>query len=343
MEDNLLKTCLYDRHIAAGGQMSPFAGYDMPIQYTSIIDEHNAVRNHVGMFDVSHMGEIFVSGKDAEKFVNHVFSNDVSGIPSGKVLYGMLLNPQGGVVDDLLVYKEFEPDHYLLVVNAANIAKDFGWLQTNAEGYDVTVQNGSFSWGEIALQGPEAEKVMTDVLHLDAAASLTFYTYCEMQWNGKRLIVSRTGYTGEDGFELYSSDEKKREENLKARKKELTAEKEKADAQLSRLVARLQRFGKFWIEALDRSSLLSLDFGRLGGSFGNENAVGQIFMFAILFLGYFSLIEKKHTISNLILILFLLGFVFLTGSRGALLLSITILLVSAFLAFKGKKKNGCFT
>lgn len=207
MEDNLLKTCLYDRHIAAGGQMSPFAGYDMPIQYTSIIDEHNAVRNHVGMFDVSHMGEIFVSGKDAEKFVNHVFSNDVSGIPSGKVLYGMLLNPQGGVVDDLLVYKEFEPDHYLLVVNAANIAKDFGWLQTNAEGYDVSVQNGSFSWGEIALQGPEAEKVMTDVLHLDAAASLTFYTYCEMQWNGKRLIVSRTGYTGEDGFELYSTDD----------------------------------------------------------------------------------------------------------------------------------------
>lgn len=207
MEENLLKTCLYDRHIALGAQMSPFAGYDMPIQYTSIIDEHNAVRNAAGMFDVSHMGEIFVSGPDAEKYVNYVFSNDISGMPDGKVLYGMLLNPQGGVVDDLLVYKEFEPDRYLLVVNAANIAKDFGWLLANAEGFDVTVRNESDVWGQIALQGPRSEEFLVGALHLDAAAALSFYSYCEMQWKGRRLIVSRTGYTGEDGFEFYAAED----------------------------------------------------------------------------------------------------------------------------------------
>ncbi len=207
MEENLLKTCLYDRHVALEARMSPFAGYDMPIQYTSIIEEHNAVRNGAGMFDVSHMGEIFVSGTDAEKFVNYVFSNDIGGMPDGKVLYGMLLNPQGGVVDDLLVYKEFEPDHYLLVVNAANIAKDFGWLLTNAEGFDVKVRNESDRWGQIALQGPKSEEYLTGVLHLDDAASLSFYSYMEMSWKGQRLIVSRTGYTGEDGFEFYAAED----------------------------------------------------------------------------------------------------------------------------------------
>ena len=113
MEENLLKTCLYDKHTALGAQMSPFGGFIMPIQYTNITDEHNAVRHHAGMFDVSHMGEIFVSGPDAEKFVNHIFSNNVTGIPDGKILYGMMLYPNGTVVDDLLVYKEFEPCKYL--------------------------------------------------------------------------------------------------------------------------------------------------------------------------------------------------------------------------------------
>lgn len=207
MEDNLLKTCLHEWHIAHGAQMEPFAGYDMPIRYTSIIDEHNAVRTAAGMFDVSHMGEISVSGPDAEKFVNHVFSNDVSGMPDGKILYGMLLNPQGGVVDDLLVYKEFSPNRYLLVVNAANIAKDFGWLLSEAGGFQVETRNESHKWGQIAIQGPSAVKAVTDILRLDAAASLPFYNYCEMKWNGRRLIVSRTGYTGEDGFELYSDEE----------------------------------------------------------------------------------------------------------------------------------------
>lgn len=207
MEENLKKTCLYDSHVALGAKMSPFAGFMMPIQYSSITEEHNAVRHAVGMFDVSHMGEIFVSGPDAEKFVNHIFTNEIRGFEPGKVLYGMMLHPDGGVVDDLLVYREFESDHFLLVVNAANIDKDYEWILAQTEGYDVKVVNDSDNWGQIAVQGPGAEKVVTEVLGLAEAAELTFYTYYEAQWNGHRMVVSRTGYTGEDGFELYTTCE----------------------------------------------------------------------------------------------------------------------------------------
>ncbi|CCZ44650.1 aminomethyltransferase [Bacteroides sp. CAG:545] len=207
MEENLKKTCLYDSHVALGAKMSPFAGFMMPIQYSSITEEHNAVRHAVGMFDVSHMGEIFVSGPDAEKFVNHIFTNEIRGFEPGKVLYGMMLHPDGGVVDDLLVYREFEPDHFLLVVNAANIDKDYEWILAQTAGYDVKVVNDSDNWGQIAVQGPGAEKVVTEVLGLAEAAELTFYTYYEAQWNDHRMVVSRTGYTGEDGFELYTTCE----------------------------------------------------------------------------------------------------------------------------------------
>ena len=207
MEDNLLKTCLYDRHLALDALMSPFGGFMMPIQYTNITEEHNAVRNAAGMFDVSHMGEIFVSGSDAGKFVNHIFSNNIEGIPDGKILYGMMLYPSGTVVDDLLVYKEFQPDRYLLVVNASNIAKDYEWICAQKEGYDVEVVNASDIWGEIALQGPQAEKFAVETLGLAPAADLGFYTYYEAAWKGRRMIVSRTGYTGEDGFEIYCDHE----------------------------------------------------------------------------------------------------------------------------------------
>ncbi|MBO7290964.1 MAG: glycine cleavage system aminomethyltransferase GcvT, partial [Bacteroidaceae bacterium] len=132
--DNLLKTCLYDKHVALKAQMSPFAGYMMPIQYTSIVEEHQAVRNNVGMFDVSHMGEIYVSGPDAEKFVNYIFSNQVADMPVGKVLYGFMLYPTGGVVDDLLVYRMQAPNTFLLVVNASNIAKDYQWVYEQSQG-----------------------------------------------------------------------------------------------------------------------------------------------------------------------------------------------------------------
>ena len=199
MEENLKVTCLHDSHVALGAKMSPFAGFDMPIQYAGITQEHLAVRQNVGMFDVSHMGEIFVSGPDAEAFVNHIFTNQVAGMEPGKILYGMMCYPDGGVVDDLLVYREAAENHYLLVVNAANIDKDYAWMLEQKAGFDVKVDNQSDAWGQIAVQGPKAEETLVK-LGFPKAADLTFYTY----YREGDLIVSRTGYTGEDGFEVYS-------------------------------------------------------------------------------------------------------------------------------------------
>lgn len=207
MDNQLKKTCLHDRHVALGARMSPFAGFDMPIQYSGIIDEHKAVREDVGVFDVSHMGEVFVSGKDAEAFVNHIFTNDIRPMKEGSVLYGMMVYPDGGTVDDLLVYKEFVPGHYLLVVNASNVDKDFEWMRKNSERYDVVLDNASDKWGQIAVQGPSAEKTVMDVLGLKGALGLGFYEFMDEQVDGGRVILSRTGYTGEDGFEVYASPE----------------------------------------------------------------------------------------------------------------------------------------
>lgn len=200
--EELRRTCLYDKHVALGAQMSPFGGFDMPIQYAGIVEEHNAVRNACGVFDVSHMGEVTVKGPEAEKYVNHIFSNNVTGLADGGILYGMMLNPQGGVVDDLLVYKRGDND-FLLVINASNIAKDVAWIESQAEGYDVEIKNISDEIGEIAVQGPEAEAALEEILDI-RCKELTFYTFTEATYEGKHILVSRTGYTGEDGFEIYS-------------------------------------------------------------------------------------------------------------------------------------------
>lgn len=206
MDNQLKMTCLHDSHVELGAKMSPFAGFDMPIQYSGIIDEHNAVRGAVGVFDVSHMGEIFVSGPDACTFVNHIFTNDVSGLADGKILYGMMCYEDGGVVDDLLVYKEFTPDSYLLVVNASNIGKDYEWMRSNAGGFDVRIENKSEEFGQIAIQGPKAEDTVVNLMGLEEVRDLTFYTFLDAEdEDGARVIISRTGYTGEDGFEIYAS------------------------------------------------------------------------------------------------------------------------------------------
>lgn len=203
--EELRKTCLHDKHLALGAQMSPFGGFDMPIQYKGIVEEHNAVRNACGVFDVSHMGEALISGPDAEKYVNHIFSNDVRGLQDGGILYGMMLNHNGGVVDDLLVYKRGEND-FLLVINASNIAKDVAWIEGQAEGYDVDIRNISDPVGEIAVQGPEAEAALENILDI-RCKELGFYTFKETEYAGKPILVSRTGYTGEDGFEIYADQE----------------------------------------------------------------------------------------------------------------------------------------
>jgi aminomethyltransferase len=197
------RTCLYERHCQAGALIQPFGGFDMPIQYTSIIDEHNAVRQHCGVFDVSHMGEVIVKGPDAEKYVNHIFTNDVTDAPIHKIYYGMMLYPDGGTVDDLLVYK-MAPNHFFIVINAANIAKDDAWMREQAKDFDVTVDNKSDYYGQLAIQGPESPAVMEEVLQI-SCSELVFYTCKTLEIDGEEIIVSRTGYTGEDGFEIYGS------------------------------------------------------------------------------------------------------------------------------------------
>lgn len=203
--ENIKKTCLHSRHIDLGAQMTPFGGFDMPIQYSGIVEEHQAVRNACGVFDVSHMGEVNISGPDAEKYVNHIFTNNVSGISAGKILYGMMCNPDGGVVDDLLVYKRGE-NNFFLVINAANIDKDMAWIEKNATGYDVEINPLSDSISQLAVQGPESEAVMEQVLGI-SCADLLFYTFREESLDGRHILVSRTGYTGEDGFEIYADDD----------------------------------------------------------------------------------------------------------------------------------------
>ena len=200
------KTCLYSKHVALGALMQPFAGYDMPIQYSSIIDEHEAVRTRCGVFDVSHMGEAVITGNDAERYVNHIFTNDVRAIGAGGVLYGMMLYPDGGTVDDLLVYKMTD-DKYLLVINAANTDKDLAWMRQNAEGFDVCIEDASPHYSQLAVQGPDAEAVMAEVLGIECK-ELAFYTFKTVTAaNGEEIIVSRTGYTGEDGFEIYADSD----------------------------------------------------------------------------------------------------------------------------------------
>lgn len=197
------RTCLYERHCQAGALIQPFGGFDMPIQYTSIIDEHNAVRQHCGVFDVSHMGEIVVTGPDAEKYVNHIFTNDITDAPIHKIYYGMMLYPDGGTVDDLLVYK-MAPNHFFIVVNAANIDKDDAWMREQAQGFDVVLENKSDYYGQLAVQGPESPSVMEEVLKIPCS-ELVFYTCKTLKVDDEEIIVSRTGYTGEDGFEIYGS------------------------------------------------------------------------------------------------------------------------------------------
>ena len=199
------RTCLYDKHEALGALISPFGGFDMPIQYSSIMEEHHAVRQHCGVFDVSHMGEVYVTGDEAEKYVNHIFTNDITDAPIGKIYYGMMCYPDGGTVDDLLVYKMGE-NEFFIVINAANIDKDVEWMRHNAEGFQVAIDHCSDYYGQLAVQGPEAEAVVEQVLGLPCK-ELSFYTVKTIDVAGETVIVSRTGYTGEDGFEIYGSHE----------------------------------------------------------------------------------------------------------------------------------------
>ena len=197
------RTALYPRHVALGAKMAPFGGYDMPIQYAGIRAEHQAVRLSVGVFDVSHMGEFRISGPGARDFLQAVTVNDVAALGPGDVHYSAMCYSDGGIVDDLLLYRR--ADHYLMVVNAANIDKDFDWLRSNVSG-NVALENMSPGIGLIAVQGPASRELVSAVLSRDLS-NLAFYHFLEGAAYGAELLISRTGYTGELGFELYSDPE----------------------------------------------------------------------------------------------------------------------------------------
>jgi aminomethyltransferase len=193
------KTPLFDKHVASNAKMVDFAGFRMPVLYNSINAEHLLVREKVGMFDLSHMGEFFVTGSDAEKFLQKVTVNDVSALQEWQIQYSCMCYPDGGIVDDLLVYRL--PDRYMLVVNAACLDKDIAWLHESLSG-DVKLENRSDDYGLIAIQGPKAQDVLSKLTDYDLE-SLPFYWAAEATIGGHEVLFSRTGYTGEDGFELY--------------------------------------------------------------------------------------------------------------------------------------------
>lgn len=197
----LRRTPLHGEHLALDGRMVPFAGYEMPVQYpTGILAEHRAVREAAGLFDVSHMGQIEVRGEGARDFVQFVTSNDVDRAEVGQAQYSTLLRESGTLLDDLLVYRF--PDHYMLVVNASNRAKDLAWISAFAERFGVEVRDRSDGTALLALQGPRAQRILARLMEADLDA-LGYYHFVVGEVDGHRAVVSRTGYTGEDGFELY--------------------------------------------------------------------------------------------------------------------------------------------
>ena len=200
MSDSL-KTTLYNYHDKLGAKLVSFAGFLMPLQYTGIIDEHKHVRSKVGLFDVSHMGEFIVSGQNAKKFLQHVTINDIEALKPGKAQYSAFCNESGGILDDLLIYDL--SDHYMLVVNASNIEKNFNWLDKRLLD-NVVLKNVSNEMGLLALQGPMARDVLKDFFpHIE---SLKYYETLMPDSDG--TIVARTGYSGELGFEIYISNDK---------------------------------------------------------------------------------------------------------------------------------------
>jgi aminomethyltransferase len=198
-------TALTAIHEQLGAKMVPFAGYNMPVQYEGVNAEHETVRNGVGVFDVSHMGEFFLKGENALALIQKVTSNDASKLVNGKAQYSCLPNANGGIVDDLIVYK-IEDNHYLLVVNASNIEKDWNWISLHND-LGVEMTNASDQYSLLAIQGPKAAQAMQSLTHIDLA-NMGYYTFQIGDFAGKQnVIVSATGYTGSGGFEIYFKNE----------------------------------------------------------------------------------------------------------------------------------------
>lgn len=202
----LKKTSLYEMHKESNGNIVDFSGWALPIQYTSIKEEHHAVRNNAGLFDVSHMGEVTVKGEEATEFVQYLVANNVKNLNDNQILYTMMCYENGGIVDDLLVYK-YTNQHYYLVINASNVEKDFDWMKENSKNFQVILSNDSGDISEIAIQGPKAQEILQKITDIDLDEIKFFYFKDKVMVNGKKALVSRTGYTGEDGFEVYTKHE----------------------------------------------------------------------------------------------------------------------------------------
>ena len=198
------RTRFNELHKKLGGKMIEFVGWEMPVEYSGIIPEHMAVRTKAGLFDVSHMGEILVTGKDALAYVQWLTPNDAARLAPGQVQYTALMTPESTFVDDMLVYC-MGPEEYFLVVNAANDDKDFAWIAGHAKGFDVRVEHQSDIYSQLALQGPLAETILRPLTEIDLAGMKSFH-WTKGRVAGKPCLVSRTGYTGEDGFEIYTTD-----------------------------------------------------------------------------------------------------------------------------------------
>jgi aminomethyltransferase len=199
------KTFLYDEHVKLGARVVDFAGWMMPVSYSSIIDEHKTVRENVGLFDVSHMGEVFVQGPDSLAFLNSLVPQDVSKLTESKAVYCQLLNKKGGIIDDLIIYK-LKEEKYLLIVNASRIDEDVNWMSLNSTGYDVSIDNQSHNYSLLAIQGPKACDLM-EKMGLKKENQPEFFSIKEAELSNVSIFVSRTGYTGEDGFELMFKNE----------------------------------------------------------------------------------------------------------------------------------------
>jgi aminomethyltransferase len=200
----LKRTPLRDFHVAHGARLVDFAGWEMPVQYRSILEEHKAVRRAAGMFDVSHMGEVDVRGPGAGAFLNRLVTNDVARLFPGRVLYSPMCYPDGGVVDDLLVYMR-AADDYFLCINAGNIGKDLAWIREQAAGFDVAITDRSPDYALLAVQGPRAAEMVQSLTGAKLGL-VKYYHFTEATIAGVHCIASRTGYTGEDGFELYHAE-----------------------------------------------------------------------------------------------------------------------------------------
>lgn len=196
------QTPLYETHLRYGGKIVEFGGWALPVQYTGIKEEHQAVRTKAGLFDVSHMGEVLVSGPDALVLLQKLMTNDVAKLQTNQILYTPMCYPDGGIVDDLLIYKK-AANEYLLVINAANIEKDWQWLRDNIQDFAVKLENISDETAQLALQGPLAETILAELTDTKLSEIAYYWFKPEVEIAGKKVLVSRTGYTGEDGFEIY--------------------------------------------------------------------------------------------------------------------------------------------